>query len=285
MSTPRPQNDQKSPSVVPPKRGKQKKQTSDIKPTSILELKASGYKFCTKQNYKGNILSPVPGPPRNLYRLVQPVRNLSSRRKIGGSSYIASYRSDRADEGVIARTTVGAAFVATSIVGTEFITSLAPTISDFPIVQEAQQLFDQYRFEKIEIEMIPQANVNSLYDNNSSTLATGWYVLVANDFDGYSGTSNISDCFGYDTADFYPFWATFNRSIKPTCVLTAEDSVGTADPVVVIDAPWLDLSVDTDIRHFGFVICMPPQTAPKTVLISETFILKATIAFRRFRLL
>jgi len=135
--------------------------------------------------------------------------------------------------------------------GIETEANLYFTLNDLPQVATFTALFDQYKFEKVEITLWPRANMNPSGASNATTQGT---LITAIDLDNITSLSANPDAlrqFGtcIETMGYERQWRVFKPNIALATYAGAFTSFANASQ------QWID-SASPTVQHYGFRIML-----------------------------
>jgi hypothetical protein len=134
-------------------------------------------------------------------------------------------------------------------------------------------VFDQYRFDEIEVAFRPMYTANPL-GSAAITIVPSLYVVV--DYDDFSTPSNIAYLREYSNCSISQY-ETVVRRFTPHIALAAY--TGSFNGYQNAVAPWCDAAAYT-IQHYGVKVGIDPGIVGQTALQSWTVTTRFRVSFR-----
>jgi hypothetical protein len=133
--------------------------------------------------------------------------------------------------------------------------SYAFAFSDLPGYTEFTTLYDQYRFESIELVMIPSI---TMLPANYPIVGSNVSVL---DYDDSVALASANLALQYETAIIHPIDEKFMRVVKPRCALQANNAnSGASAGQANMEAQWCD-SANPGIPHYGLKVYLGAESS------------------------
>lgn len=117
-------------------------------------------------------------------------------------------------------------------------------LSDLPNYTEFTALFDQYKFDRVEVDFIP------VVTTTNSALTVDSMIWTAVDFDDANATTALQIA-EYENCHVYPPTQRFSVDITPRVALAAY--AGAFTSYANVGSIWLDVG-SPSIEHYGFKV-------------------------------
>jgi len=150
------------------------------------------------------------------------------------------------------------------------------SLGDLPDNANYSSIFDSYRFDYLELHLIPTSQACLPATANAYAFA-----YVAHDLDDATAPASLSTLLSYDNCTVLGPGEKHIRRIKPCIAAAATSSAAAAiTGSMQTESPWLDMT-SSNVQHYGFKIAVTQSTS--TSLSSWQCFIYATVSMKNLR--
>lgn len=155
--------------------------------------------------------------------------------------------------------------------------ALSFKLSDFAS-SDVTALFDQYRFNAVEVKMIPRVT-----DRSPDTSIPPPYLFTAIDYDDAAAITAISDILQYANCQSHPWDKSFVRRFRPNVALAAYGG-GVFSSYANKTLQWIDVA-STGVEHYGFKVSTAAYSTSLNTAVRPVWdiVVKAYLEFKSVR--
>lgn len=154
-------------------------------------------------------------------------------------------------------------------------------VSDLPNITEFENLYDQFRINKVKFQLIPRFSESSIVGTTSSPtsqmgLGNLWSVI---DYDDKNVPTNVTDLLQYQTLKRTQFNKTHTRAFVPACTPEIY-STGVTTTYGIKKRQWIDMAAP-QTQHYGVKVWYDGN--PGTATIVYDLVVMYNVSFKGVR--